>query len=165
MPVALATTNSTTFPLAAVKVVLAWAVNRGCGVWFIRKRQTHQKAVHARGSECCSVVFFVERGYKNAWKNNFSMRRMSVWMPERTPLQNVLLSGGGLNRPCSPIDPRCFFGFVAARCAAKQMVLFLLSDCLLREEAWIMWTLRVHWCYGEFALIKNKCDECFSSTV
>lgn len=67
---AVATTNLTTFPRAAVKVVLAWAVDRSRGAGFIGKRQTHQKAVHACGSEFSSVAFFIKCGFKKIMYEN-----------------------------------------------------------------------------------------------
>lgn len=148
------------FPQAVLKVLRAWAVNRGCCARFTRKRQTHQKAVHARGSEFCRVLSFVKCGYKIVWKQH----RTFQWQGSQCEWENehgyqMICWGSFLtdsvHRLVTDVSSVLWLLGVKQRPSGSCCLVSLQGDYLLCEEVWIMPKLCGHWCHGEITLINN----------
>lgn len=147
-------------PQAVLKVPRAWAVNRGCCAGFIRKRRTHQKAVHARGSEFCCVSSLVKCGYKFVWKQH----RTFQWEGSQCEWENehghqMIWWGSFLtdsvHRLITDVSSVLWLLGVKQRPSSSCCLVSLHGDCLLCEEVWIVSKLCGQWCHGEITLIKN----------
>lgn len=143
------------FPQAVLKVPRAWAVNRGCCAGFIRKRRTHQKAVHARGSEFCCVSSLVKCGYKIVWKQH----RTFQWEGSQCEWENEhghqMIWWGSF---CFVFTDWSQMFLLFCGCSVwatpSCCLVSLQGDCLLCEEVWIVSKLCGQWCHGEITLIK-----------